>query len=110
MSESLDGALHFQRRTAELVAQDVRPIEGGWVVRCPALRLVWSVNQVRVAKAIDYADAIELVDEHLGDLPYRQLVVEHQRSGELLEQSFRDDGWQVDREVTMLLGRAPDQG
>ena len=103
-----DRALDFQRGTVELVAQEFRPIEQGWVVRCPRLRLVWSLNHVRVARAIDYAEAVALVEEHLGDLPYRQLVVEHQRSGELLEQTFREDGWQVDREVTMVLRGPPD--
>jgi GNAT superfamily N-acetyltransferase len=107
VTQLFDRALAFQRRTLELVADEFRPIEEGWVVRCAGLRLVWNLNEVRVARAIDYAEAVELVGQHLGDLPYRQLVVEHQPSGELLEERFHEAGWRVDREVTMVLARAP---
>jgi GNAT superfamily N-acetyltransferase len=108
VTQLFDRALDFQRETLELVADELRPIEEGWVVRCAGLRLVWSLNEVRVAREIGYTEAVKLVERHLGDLPYRQLVVEHQPSGELLEQPFREAGWRVDREVTMVLTRAPD--
>jgi hypothetical protein len=102
-------ALEFERGTLGLVAETVSPIEGGWLILQPSLPVVWSVNQVRVARPIDYAEAVALVDEHLEDLPYRQLAIEDQASGETLEQSFRADGWRVDRNVTMALAREPDR-
>ena len=108
VDQARDRTLEFERETLELVADEFRPIERGWLVRCRSLPLVWSLNQVRVATPIDYGDAVALAEEHLGELPYRQLMVEHEHSGELLEQPFRDDGWQVDREVTMVLVRPPD--
>jgi len=100
-------ALEFERGTLELLAETVSPIEGGWLILQPSLPVVWSINQVRVARPIDYAEAVALADEHLGDLPYRQLAIEDQASGEALEQAFRADGWRVYRNVTMVLAREP---
>jgi len=102
-------AFEFQRRTLELVSEEMRPIEAGWLIRKPALPLVWNLNEVRVTRPIDYTEALRLADEHLGELPYRQLVVEDQPSGWRLEAAFRADGWRVEREVTMALVRGPDR-
>jgi GNAT superfamily N-acetyltransferase len=102
-------ALEFEFGTLELLAETVSPIDGGWLILQPSLPVVWSINQVRVACPIDYDGALALTEEHLGELPYRQLVVEDQASGEALEQAFRANGWKVDRNVTMVLVREPER-
>lgn len=101
-------ALAFQRGTLALLAEQVSPIDEGWVVRQSSLPLVWALNEVRVTRAIDYAGALAVAEWYLGDLPYRQLLVEHEASGQRLEGSFRADGWEVGREIVMDLTRAPD--
>jgi GNAT superfamily N-acetyltransferase len=102
-------ALAFQRATLELVSQRVEPIEQGWVVREPSLPLVWSANQVRIAQAVTFAEALALAEEHLADLRYRQLIIEHEPTGRRLERSFAEEKWEVDREVLMELVREPDR-
>lgn len=102
-------ALSFQRETLQLIADEVIPVPEGWVIRTPSLPLVWALNQVRVAGEIEAGDAIALVDQHLGELPYRQLVVEHDASGAGLERELAELGWRVDCETTMQLVHDPDR-
>jgi ribosomal protein S18 acetylase RimI-like enzyme len=112
-SEAVKGAFQraneFERGTLELVARRVEPIAEGWVVREPSLPLVWSANHVRITRPVTFAGALELADAHLGDLPYRQLMIEHQATGRRLEQAFADQRWEVDRELVMQLVREPDR-
>lgn len=102
-------ALAFQRETLQLVAEHVSRIPEGWLLRTPSLPLVWSLNQVRVVRPIGAGDAVALAERHLGELPYRQLIVEHEASGGRLERELARPGWRVDREVTMRLARGPDR-
>ena len=102
-------ALAFQRETLELVAERVEPIEQGWVAREPSLPLVWSANHVGIARAVTFAEALWLAEEYLGDLPYRQLMIEHESTGRRLQRSFAEERWEVDREVVMELVREPDR-
>lgn len=102
-------ALDFQRGTVALVAGEFRPIDEGWLIRTPSLPQVWSANQVRVTQPVRFSDALALTERYMSDLAYRQLIVEHGPSGERLERAFRDDGWKVEREVTMVLARPLDR-
>lgn len=102
-------ALEFQRETVAMIAGEFTPIGEGWLVRARSLPLVWSLNQVRVSQPIRFSEALALVEQQLGDLPYRQLVVEDEASGRRLEAEFRSQGWEVEREVTMVLARRPDR-
>jgi ribosomal protein S18 acetylase RimI-like enzyme len=104
---SLASALEFQRRTLELVAEEARPIDGGWLLRDRSLPLVWLLNSVRLDGPIGYGQALALSEEFLGDLPYRHLAIEHEASARRVEPAFRADGWEVDREVTMALVGTP---
>src|SRR5437588_10799039 len=106
---ALARARDFERGSLELTTERVAAIDAGWVVREPALPLVWSANHVRITRAVSLHEALELADIHLGDLPYRQLVIEHDETGRLLERSFADAGWEVDRELVMQLVRTPDR-
>lgn len=112
---ALARALDFQRATLEQVAERVEPIDEGFVVRTPSLPLVWSANHVRITRPVTFSRALELAEAHLGDLPYRQLMIEHAGTGWKLERPFAEGGWEVDREVVMQLlgpldGEAGDAG
>jgi GNAT superfamily N-acetyltransferase len=109
MNSSFQRALDFMRHTIKLTADDLRPIDGGCVVRTPSLPQVWSLNHVRLTKSLPLAEAVEIADEQLFDLPYRQLHLEHGHGGPQLELQFRAAGWKVEREVVMALRREPDR-
>src|SRR5689334_6717420 len=104
-SEALPTALAFLRRTAALAADNARSFDAGCVVRTPSLPLVWALNHLRVAGPVTYEQVVALAEEHLGDLPYRQLAIEHWASAELLEAPLRADGYKPDRELLMALAR-----
>jgi GNAT superfamily N-acetyltransferase len=108
-SEALLTALAFLRRTAELAADEARPVDGGWLIRAPSLPSVWGLNHLRLAGPVTHEQAAVLADEYLGDLPYRQLIIEHEESVRRLEEPLRADGWSFDRDVLMVLGRHPDR-
>ena len=109
VSAPLQAALTFLRRTAELAGDDTRALDAGWVVRTPSLPLVWALNHLRLSGSTSYAQAVALAEEHLGDLPYRQLVVEHEDSARRLEEPLRADGWTFDLDVLMVLARPADR-
>ena len=108
-SEALPTALAFLRRTAELAGDHTRAFDAGCVVRTPSLPRVRFLNHLRLSGLTTYAQAVELVEEHLGDLHYRQLVVEHEASARRLEQPLRADGWTCDLDVLMVLARPADR-
>ena len=108
-SEALQTALAFLRRTAELAADHARPLDAGCVIRSPSLPMVWVLNHLRLSGSTTYARAVALSEEHLGDLPYRQLVVEHEDSARRLEKPLGADGWTFDRDVLMVLARPADR-
>jgi GNAT superfamily N-acetyltransferase len=108
-SDALQTALAFLRRTAELAADEARPVNAGWLIRAPSLGDVWGLNQLRLSGSISYARAVELAEEHVGELPYRQLVVEHEDSARRLEEPLGADGWTFDRDVLMVLARPADR-
>lgn len=107
--DALSRAARFQRGTVALIAGECRPIEEGWLIRTPSLPQVWSANQVRLTQAVRFSDALALAERHMSDLSYRQLVVEHEPSGERLERVFRENAWKVERELTMVLARPLDR-
>ena len=90
-------------RTVRSLADEIRPVESGWVARCGSLPLVWTLNQLRVTGRASFPDVVALADQHQGDLPYRHVVVEDDAAGRLLEESFGAAGWRVDCEVLMAL-------
>ncbi|MBV9309442.1 MAG: GNAT family N-acetyltransferase [Solirubrobacterales bacterium] len=102
-------ALDFQRRTIELVADEVLPIEAGFIVRTPSLPQVWSLNHVRITVPVPLATMVRIADEALADLPYRDLRVEFPEAEGELEHALRDAGWMLEREVVMALRRPPDR-
>lgn len=99
----------FTRGSTALVADQVIEIPEGWVVRSSELPLVWTLNCVVATVPVTYGEALELVERHQSEFPYRQLWVEDEPSGEALEERFRSEGWQVERDVGMVLRRDPDR-
>ena len=91
------------------MTERVETIEQGWVAREPSLPLVWSANHIGIVRAVTFAEALGLAEEYLGDLPYRQVMIEHEPTGRRLQRSFAEEKWEVDREVVMELGREPDR-
>ncbi|HEY2651703.1 MAG TPA: GNAT family N-acetyltransferase [Solirubrobacteraceae bacterium] len=84
-------------------------IPQGWLLSTPSLPLVWVLNQVRVAGAVEFDDAVALTERFQPDLPYRQLMVESDDTGARMEDRFRAQRWRVDCEVTMVLASGPDR-
>src|SRR5689334_14765082 len=102
VTEALSTALAFLRGTAELAADHSRALDAGCVVRASSLPLVWGLNHVRLSGPVTYEQVVAEAEEHLGDLPYRQVAIEHQASAELIEAPLRADGWTPDRELLMV--------
>ncbi len=107
--DSTARVLAFLRANIEKVADEVRPIDAGWVVRSPSLPAVWVINHVRAALPLAFAPLVNLADEQLADSRYVQITVENQHAGPDLERTFRDAGWKTDRELLMVLTAAPDR-
>jgi GNAT superfamily N-acetyltransferase len=107
--DSTARVLAFLRANIEKVADEVLPIEAGWVVRSPSLPAVWAINHMRAALPLAFAPLVDLADEQLADSRYVQITVENQGAGPGLEQAFRAAGWKTEREVLMALTAAPDR-
>jgi GNAT superfamily N-acetyltransferase len=106
---SLDRVLTFILGMLARTADDLRPIDAGWVARTPSLSHVWGLNTVIVRRALSFETLVALTDEQLAGLDYRQLAVENEQAGPTLEVAFRAAGWKVDREVLMVLSTRPDR-
>lgn len=110
MSEDRFGrALEFQRETHKRIADEVIPLAEGCLLRTPSIPVIWSVNQIWFGEAVDFDDAVGLAERHLADLPFRHLTVEDQETGPRVEARFAAAGWNVDCEVTMVLGGPADR-
>ena len=99
----------FERGSLALVADEVTEIPEGWVARSPSRPLVWAVNHVGVSVPVEYSEALELLERHQADLPYRQLMIEHEPSGEHLEEHLRSEGWEIERTLGLVLRREPER-
>lgn len=109
MTDGYARAVAFQRETVAAIADEITPIPEGWLVRSASLPLVWSVNHVRITQPIEFDAALALAEGHLAGLPYRHLVVNEAAGAEQLADRFRAVGWEVERELTMVLGGEPDR-
>lgn len=107
--ERLWAALEFQRRTSELVADEFRRIDQGWVLRSPSRRDVWMLNYVHLVREVGYEDAVQLCRKHLSGLRFEQIHVDERAGGGSLAATFSDHGWEVDVEVHSVLRSEPDR-
>ena len=108
-SAALAAALAFQRGTLELAADRMWAINGGSVALTPSLPMVYVANTVQLSGRVTYDEAVGVTEEHMHDLPYRQLTIEDAATARRLEPRFTGDGWTVDRDLVMALSRPPDR-
>jgi GNAT superfamily N-acetyltransferase len=64
---------------------------------------------LELTRSLDVADAVALAERHMGDLPYRQLVIQDP-CGSRVEGELRRAGWKAARHVLMVLRDEPDRG
>lgn len=102
-------ALAFMRAGMATTADEFRTIEAGLVVSTPSFPAVWAVNQVRVVEPRTFEELLELADHELAGRAYRQISVEHQETGQHVENAFRAARWKVERDVLMIFNGPPDR-
>jgi GNAT superfamily N-acetyltransferase len=112
--DPFDRAVTFQLRGLELIADSVRPIDGGWLVLTPSLPQVWSLNHIRLGAnagggdaPTTYKAALERAEEHLAALPFRHLVADNDALGQALASPLRREGFGAEREVIMAASGLP---
>jgi GNAT superfamily N-acetyltransferase len=107
--ERLFTALEFQHRTNELVADECRRIDEGWVIRTPSRPALWMLNQVRVSSQVGSEQAAGLCRRHLPEARFDQLHVDERAGGQWLAETFGRQGWEVEVEVHSVLVGQPDR-
>lgn len=105
----LERALAFMRAGMATTADEFRSIEAGIVATTPSLPAVWAVNQVRVTEPLTFEELTDLADRELAGCEYRQIAVEHQKTGAEVEKSVRAARWKVERDVLMILDGPADR-
>jgi GNAT superfamily N-acetyltransferase len=105
----LDTVLRFIRDTTALAADELRAVDGGWVVRSPSLPQAWGLNHVRVQHTIPFDKLLALADREFAHLPYQHVILEDAAAGGALEPAFASGGWKIDREVLMILRHEPNR-
>jgi GNAT superfamily N-acetyltransferase len=108
-ADALARVLAFLRVHLAKTADELRPIDGGYVVSSPSLPAVWSINHVRVTLPLGFESIVELADHQMRRSRYLQIVLENQRSGPALEERFRAASWRTERELLMVLSAPPDR-
>jgi GNAT superfamily N-acetyltransferase len=100
----------FDRGSIEHVADALVEIPEGWVARTPSLRWVYYLNHVRVNVPIETSEAVSLLEQHMGDMPYRHLVIGDEPTGERVTAALRPAGWEIGRDVHMAFTGEVDLG
>lgn len=103
VTDDLKVVLGHLRRTLRSLADEVRPVAPGLVMRTRSLPRVWSLNQVRITQVAEFSEVLGLATRYQADLLYRHVVEEAQPPGSVLASSFAAAGWKVEREVLMIL-------
>lgn len=107
--EALERIQACLRTALARTADEVRPIDAGLLASTPSLPAVWWLNQVRVSEPRAFDALVELADQHQPGLAYRQIAIEHQRTGRTVEEAFRTASWKVERDLLMVLHATPDR-
>ncbi len=81
-------ALGCLRATVARLADELRPIDLGWVARSDSLALVWALEHVRLEAPVPYEEAAALVREHVAGLLFEHVVIEDE-TDEALEADGR---------------------
>jgi GNAT superfamily N-acetyltransferase len=101
--------LALLRRDLEFLADEMRPIVGGWLVRSLTFERLKALNHVRLKAPVEFERCVALTDECMSEFPFRNLVIEDGRAAGHLDDPFLAAGWTVEREVVMALERPPDR-
>lgn len=108
----LDRALAFLWAVAESCADEVTAVAAGSVLRTPSLPDVRKLNALRIEDdhvSLGADDLRALADEHLGDLSFRRIDLEHSAAARRLDGPLCAAGWSVDRDAVMGLDRPADR-
>lgn len=79
------------------------------VAHTPSLPACWTLNQVRATDPVTFDELVALAERHQAQLPYRHVVVEGDRAATALEPNFVSAGWELERDVLMVLDGPPAQ-
>jgi GNAT superfamily N-acetyltransferase len=104
----VDFQLDLQRDSSEQVDE----FEWGRLIYNPATAAMWSDSFLEVESGdIDADRLVTLADELLGGrgMEHRSVVPRDPQNGERLEPRFRELGWDVSRNLYMVLRRPPDR-
>ena len=108
--DPLARALCFTWAVDDAAADEVVPVAAGTVLRTPSTPDAWSVNCLRLERALpgkDLEAVAALGDAHL-TTPYLHVHVEHEATALRLAGEADAAGWKTERELVMALERAPD--
>lgn len=89
----------------------MRRWECGAAIFHEGLPLVYDLNYVRVEQGcgLDAEEIASRADDLMTSLGHRQILVDHDVTGEQLAPGFHDLGWRVDRHVIMVHRAMPDR-
>lgn len=107
--DPLARALCFTWAVEDATADEVAPIGAGSVLRTPSMPDAWSVNCLRLERALpdhDLEAVATLGDAHL-TTPYLHVHVEDEATALRLVEQADAAGWKTERELVMALERAP---
>ena len=93
------------------IADEVRELPFGFALATPSLPAVYSVNGLWVLghhPGLTATDLVAQADALAGEHEHRRIEVREETTGRRLESTFLAEGWQIEREVLMLLEGAPD--
>jgi len=110
-ASSADEAGAFGRRLLSAAADEVDELPFGLALRSPSLARVHSVNRLQVVGAhpgLTVTDLAAQLDARVG-ASFRDVLVEDDQTAARLEPAFRADGYEVGRELVMVLARDADR-
>jgi GNAT superfamily N-acetyltransferase len=101
---SMAQVLASLHQTLAGVVEDLVAIDAGYVARTRSLPHLWTLNQVNVTGDVGVDELVALGEEHQVDLAFRHVVVDDEAVGRALQAPLAAMGWEVGREVLMVLG------
>jgi hypothetical protein len=104
--------VEFERELERISSERIEQFDWGRLILNPKTSRIWIDNFLEVGSGEADADRLAAAaDELLGDrgMDHRLVVPRDPARGEELEPRFRELGWEVDRNLFMVLRRAPDR-
>jgi ribosomal protein S18 acetylase RimI-like enzyme len=104
-------ALAFGRRLLQAAADEVEELPFGLALRTPSLAGVHNLNRLQVVGAhpgLTVTDLAAQLDARVG-APFKDVLVEDDQTAARLEPAFKAAGYEVGRELCMVLTGAADR-